>query len=58
MPFRTDKFGRIDFNCAMNIGEFLPEGVAWPSELLEASASATVYIDDVELRKLVPADSI
>jgi hypothetical protein len=56
MPFRTDKFGRIDFNCAMNVGEFLPEETSWTLEALQASSDATVYIDDVELRKYVPAE--
>ncbi|MBN2618025.1 MAG: carbohydrate binding domain-containing protein [Spirochaetales bacterium] len=54
MPFRTDKFGRIDFNCANNIGAFLPEGTSWTAEKLYATSGATVYIDDVELRKFVP----
>ncbi|MBI9098752.1 MAG: carbohydrate binding domain-containing protein [Spirochaetaceae bacterium] len=54
MPFRTDKFGRIDFNCALNTGEFLPEGSPWTQDQLKATSSATVYIDDVELRKMVP----
>lgn len=55
MKFRTNKFGRIDFNCAYNPGMFLPEGSPWADEAkLKATGGATVYIDDVELCKLVP----
>lgn len=51
MKFRTNKFGRIDFNCAYNPGMFLPEGTPWTEDKLKATGGATVYIDDVELRK-------
>ncbi len=54
MIFRTDKFGRIDFNCANNIGAYLPEGSTFTADKLFATSGATVYIDDVELRKFVP----
>jgi hypothetical protein len=54
MLFRTDKFGRIDFNCANNLGAYLPEGTPWTADRLFATSGATVYIDDVELRKFVP----
>lgn len=56
MKFRTNKFGRLDFNCAYNPGMFLPEGHVWKDEAkLKATGAATVYIDDVEVRKLVAA---
>jgi hypothetical protein len=54
MPFRSDKFGRIDFNCANNLGAFLPEGSPWTPDQLYATSGSTVYIDDVELRKFIP----
>lgn len=58
MKFRTNKFGRLDFNCAYNPGMFLPEGSSWRDEAkLKATGGATVYIDDVEVRKYVPASS-
>lgn len=58
MKFRTNKFGRIDFNCAYNPGMFLPEGSPWADEAkLKATGGATVYIDDVELLKLIPASA-
>lgn len=51
MKFRTNKFGRIDFNCAYNPGMFLPEGTPWTEEKLKATGNGTVYIDNVELQK-------
>lgn len=54
MLFRNDKFARLDFNAAHNIGAYLPEGVSWSADKLLATSGATVYIDDVELRKYVP----
>ncbi|MDA3850825.1 MAG: carbohydrate binding domain-containing protein [Spirochaetaceae bacterium] len=56
MKFRTDRFGRIDFNCAANAGMFLPEGHGWTEEQLFETSSATVYLDNVELRKFVPVE--
>lgn len=52
MKFRTNKFGRLDFNCAYNPGMFLPEGSPWRDEAkLKATGGATVYIDNVILQK-------
>lgn len=53
MKFRTNKFGRLDFNCAYNPGMFLPEGTPWTEDKLKATGGATVYVDDVELHKYV-----
>lgn len=55
MIFRTNKFGRLDFNMATNEGAYLPEGSEWSSEELSRTAGVTTYIDNVELRKYVPA---
>lgn len=57
MKFRTNKFGRVDFNCAYNPGMFLPEGSPWTEEMLKATGNATVYIDDVVLTKTSSAEA-
>lgn len=51
MPFDTDENSRINFYCGYNVGAFLPDDTTWTSDELYRTSSATVYIDDVELRK-------
>lgn len=58
MKFRTNKFGRLDFNCAYNPGMFLPEGSPWKDEAkLKATGNATVYVDNVEVNKWAPVSA-
>lgn len=54
---RSSKFARIDFNCAYNEAQFVPDNSDWTAEEAIEASDATVYIDDVELRRMVPEGS-
>lgn len=56
MIFRTNRFGRIDFNAAYNEGQFLEDDDPWKGQRAIDASEHTVYIDWVELRKFVPEE--